>query len=271
MRDRSQWFGVDLATISFGQGVSVNSMQLASALSAVANGGMLMKPYLVERISDENGNILQQFSPQARQRVISVETARAVARMMEGVTAEGGTGMNAAVEGYRVAGKTGTAQKVDQVTRGYSADKRTASFVGFIPADDPKLTILVIVDEPKTSPYGGVVAAPAFKAIALQALCYLKVPPFKGEVRQEPVPANRKLEPESVASAAAEGAIVEGNEGTVMADYRGQSMRQVLRGMEKRGINVRLVGSGRAVEQNPAPGCRIRPSDHVWIRFAPSA
>lgn len=270
LRDRSQWFAVDLAAISFGQGVSATAIQLVAAVSAVANGGTLMKPYLVERISDENGNVLQQFSPQVRQRVVSPEVARTVARMMEGVTVEGGTGMSAAVEGYRVAGKTGTAQKVDPITRGYSVDKRTASFIGFIPADDPKLTILVVIDEPKTSPYGGVVAAPAFKAIAQQSLCYLKVPPAKGaKAGNEAVQVKKEPEPDPVA--AAEGDFDEGDEGMVMADFRGQSMRQVLRIMEKRGLNVKLIGSGRAVEQNPPPGHRIAPSDHVWVRFAPAA
>lgn len=273
MRDRSQWFAVDLATISFGQGVSVSALQLATAVSAVANGGTLMKPYLVEKIADENGTVLQQFSPQARQRVVSSETSRTVARMMEGVTTDGGTGMNAAVEGFRVAGKTGTAQKVDPITRGYSVDKRTASFIGFVPADNPKLTILVIIDEPKTSPYGGVVAAPAFKAIAAQSLCYLNVPPAKvDKTKKEPViQAKKELEPVNPVDAAAEGTINEGGEGVVMADFRGQSMRQVLRIMEKRGLNVKLIGSGRVVEQSPPAGRRIGPNDHVWVRLDPSA
>ncbi|HEX8960422.1 MAG TPA: penicillin-binding protein [Geobacteraceae bacterium] len=272
MRDRSQWFAVDLATVSFGQGVSATAIQLAAAFSAVANGGTLMKPYLVERITDENGNVLQQFAPQARHRVISPETARTVARMMEGVTTDGGTGMNASVDGYRVAGKTGTAQKVDPITRGYSADKRTASFIGFVPADDPRLTIVVIVDEPKTSPYGGVVAAPAFKAIAQQTLCYLHVPPSKGEkVKKEVLQVKEAPAQVDPFAAAAEGSMDEAGEGTVMADFRGQSIRQVLRIMEKRGLNVRLIGSGRAVEQSPPPGHRIGPSDHVWVRFAPAA
>ncbi|HEY5975338.1 MAG TPA: penicillin-binding protein 2, partial [Geobacteraceae bacterium] len=172
LRNKSQWYGIDLATISFGQGVSATALQIATAISAIANGGTLVKPFLVERVLDESGTVLKQFEPQQRQRVISPETARSVAKMMEGVAVEGGTGTNAAVDGFRVAGKTGTAQKVDPVTRGYSVDKRTASFVGFVPAERPRLTILVVVDEPKTSPYGGVVAAPAFSAIAQQTLCY---------------------------------------------------------------------------------------------------
>jgi cell division protein FtsI (penicillin-binding protein 3) len=271
IRDRGQWFAVDLATASFGQGVTATTLQLGAALSAVANGGTLMKPYLVERFTDESGATTQSFSPQVVRRVISPETAREVTRMMEGVTTSGGTGMSAAVEGYLVAGKTGTAQKVDPITRSYSADKRTASFVGFIPADNPKLTILVIIDEPKTSPYGGVVAAPAFRNIAQQALCYLNVPPAttdkpkKGEVR-----VTKEEKTADPVDSAAEGAIMDTTEGGLMADYRGQSMRQVLRIMEKKGLNMNLVGSGRAVEQNPLPGRRIGPSDHVWVRFAPT-
>ena len=271
MRERGQWFAVDLATISFGQGVTATTLQLAAALSAVANGGTLMKPYLVERISDESGATLQKFSPQVVRKVISPETARNVARMMEGVTTNGGTGMSAAVDGYRVAGKTGTAQKVDPVTRGYSANKRTASFVGFIPADDPKLTILVIIDEPKTSPYGGVVAAPAFGRIAQQTLCYLNVPPAKTDkVKKEEVPARKEPEAAGPEDPAAEGAIIDAAEGGLMANYHGQSMRQVLREMEKKGVNMKLIGSGRAVEQNPPPGHRIGPADQVWVRFAPT-
>ncbi|MGD0843434.1 MAG: penicillin-binding protein [Geobacteraceae bacterium] len=271
LRNGSQWFGVDLATISFGQGVSATALQLVMAVSAVANGGILMKPYVVEKISDENGVEMEQISPQERRRVISPETARVMARMMEGVATEGGTGMNAAVEGYRVAGKTGTAQKVDPVTRGYSVDKRTASFVGFIPADNPKLVILVVVDEPKTSPYGGVVAAPAFSAIAQQSLCYLKVPPDPAlKTRHETIEVKSQV-PADETAAAAEGTINDGVEGTVMPDFRRMSMRQVMQTMEKRGLNVKLLGSGRAMEQNPPPGQRIGPKDQVWVKFAASA
>jgi cell division protein FtsI (penicillin-binding protein 3) len=179
--------------------------------------------------------------------------------------------MNAAVEGYRVAGKTGTAQKVDPVTKGYSVDKRTASFVGFIPADNPRLVILVVVDEPKTSPYGGVVAAPAFSAIAQQSLCYLKVTPDPAlKTRHETIEVKTPA-PADVTTAAAEGTINDGVEGTVMPDFRRMSMRQVMQTMEKRGLNVKLLGSGRAMEQNPPPGQRIGPTDQVWVKFAASA
>jgi cell division protein FtsI (penicillin-binding protein 3) len=192
--------------------------------------------------------------------------------MMEGVTDEGGTGTKAFVDGFTVAGKTGTAQKVDPLTRRYSATKRTASFVGFVPVEQPKLAILVVIDEPKTSTYGGVVAAPAFSEIARQSLCYLKVPPLKPLKARAQVPgtlpAAKKVQ-ETVE--AEEGSFDLGNEGYAMPDFRGKSMREVLRIMGKSDLNVKLIGSGRAVEQNPRPGEKIRASDQVWVKFAPSA
>jgi cell division protein FtsI (penicillin-binding protein 3) len=270
LRQQAKWYGIDLATISFGQGVTATALQIASAVSAVANGGNLMKPYLVDHIADDSGGVLKQFAPQVKRRVISQQTAKTVAGMLEGVVIEGGTGTNAAVDGYRVAGKTGTAQKVDPATRGYSAKKRTASFVGFVPLDKPKLTILVVIDEPTTSPYGGVVAAPAFSAIAQQTLCYLKVPQDRSAKKKAADPVVAKNEPKPMPEAA-EGGVVEGSEAGSMPNFRGMSMRQVLRVMEKRGLNVKLQGSGRAVEQNPPPGSRINTQDQVWVRFVPSA
>lgn len=270
MRNNSHWGGVDLATISFGQGVSASAIQLAAAASAIANGGILMKPYLVQQIIDDNGREMQRFEPQQVRRVISGETAARVTRMLESVTSDGGTGSNAAVDGFRVAGKTGTAQKVDPVTHGYSGTKRTASFIGFIPADKPRLTILVVVDEPKTSPYGGVVAAPAFREIAVKSLAYLKVLPTTaaGESIRPGVTATAQSteQPDSEPVAPESS-----SEGLVMPDFRGMSMRRVMQVMEKRKINIRLKGSGRATEQNPLPGHTIRGGDEVWVTFAPSA
>lgn len=275
MRNKSQWYGVDLATISFGQGVSISSLQLVAAMSAIANGGTLMQPYVVDRIVDAKGNPIKQFAPVSRQKVISPETAGIVARMMEGVAAEGGTGTAASVDGFKVAGKTGTAQKADPVTKGYSLDKRTASFVGFVPSDQPKLSILVVIDEPKTSPYGGVVAAPAFSAIARQSLCYLRVPPNQPLKKRAGAVEAKKEEPKSVAAAAedVEEITADSNQhgGMLMANFHGMSMRQVLQHMEKRGLNIRLIGSGRVVEQSPPPGRKINSSDPVWVKLAPSA
>jgi len=272
LRERSQWYGIDLATISFGQGISISALQLATAISAVANGGNLMKPYIIDRITDDNGAVQQQFSPQIRHKVISARAANALARMMEGVTDEGGTGIKASVEGYTVAGKTGTAQKVDPLTKAYSASKRTASFVGFVPVENPRLTILVVIDEPKTSTYGGIVAAPAFSEIALQSLCYLRVPPTKPVKKMSASPVIAKAPKKDLMSVVAEGgAFDEGLDVSLMPDFHGMSMRQVLKIMAQRGLNVKMIGSGRAVEQNPLPGQKITPSDRVWIKFSPAA
>ncbi len=266
------WYESELATVSFGQGVSTTAVQLTAAISAIANKGVLMKPYMVEQITDENGNTTQKFSPQVRRRVVSEETARKVTVMMESVTQPDGTGSSAAVEGYGVAGKTGTAQKVDPATKRYSS-KRVGSFVGFVPVKNPQLTILVVVDEPQKSPYGGIVAAPAFGAIARQTLSYLRVAPEK-EGQKPPVttvaaPATTtRTVNDDIAS---EGEIVNNDNGEQMPNTRGMSIRQVMQLMEKRRLNIRLIGSGRAVEQEPAAGRQITPNDHVWVRFAPSA
>ncbi len=268
---KKHWYGIDLATISFGQGVSLSTVQLVSALSAIANGGNLMRPYLVEQILDDSGAVTQKFEPQVVRRVISPETAHKITKMMETVTGEGGTGTKAALDGYRVAGKTGTAQKVDPVTRTYSPTKRIGSFVGFVPADKPKLTIAVVIDEPQGVKYGGVVAAPAFRVIAQNSLAYLKIQP------NGPTTAAAKPAETAAAAAPAVGSLSDGDGqdtpagGEVMPNFRGMSMRRVMQVMEKRGINIRLLGSGRASEQSPPPGHKIREVDEVWIKFTPSA
>jgi cell division protein FtsI (penicillin-binding protein 3) len=268
---KRQWYGIDLATISFGQGVSLSAIQLTTALSAIANGGNLMRPYLVEQILDDNGTVVQKFEPQVVRRVISPETSQIVTRMMETVTVDGGTGTKAALDGFRVAGKTGTAQKVDPVTRAYSPTRRIGSFVGFVPSDKPKLTIVVIIDEPQGIKYGGVVAAPAFRGIAQNSLAYLKIHPNLPTTAVTKTADKKPLPAEEVAS------LSDGDneditaEGEVMPNFKGMSMRRVLQVMEKRGINIRLLGSGRAAEQSPPPGHKIQGVGEVWIKFAPSA
>jgi len=268
---KRHWYGIDLATISFGQGVSLSTVQLVSALSAVANGGNLMKPYLVEQILDDSGTVVQKFEPQLVRRVISPETAQKITKMMETVTGDGGTGTKAALDGFRVAGKTGTAQKVDPVTHTYSPTKRIGSFVGFVPADKPKLTIAIIIDEPQGVKYGGVVAAPAFRSIAQNALAYLKIQP-NIPTTAAAKPANAQQSPIQDVESLSDGDDQDiPDEGGTMPNFRGMSMRRVLQVMEKRGINIRLMGSGRAAEQSPAPGHKIRGVDEVWIKFTPSA
>lgn len=171
-----RWTKIDAGAIAFGQGISVSAVQLITAVSAIANDGILMKPYIVQAVTDENGAVIQSSKPTPVRRVISLKTARLLKKIMLSVTESDGTGMLAALSGYTVSGKTGTAQKTDGGDT-YAEKKFTASFVGFVPSDKPELSILVVVDEPRTNHYGGVVAAPAFRQIAQEALNHLNIPP----------------------------------------------------------------------------------------------
>ena len=171
-----RWTRFDVAAVSFGQGVSVSALQLTSAVAAIANDGLLMKPRVVRAITDPRGRTVREFKPQARSRVISARTAAQLARMMALVVAEGGTGTQARLEGYSAGGKTGTAQKIGP-SGTYADDRYVSSFVGFAPLENPRLAILVVMDEPREGYYGGVVAAPVFRRIAQEVLGYLNVQP----------------------------------------------------------------------------------------------
>ena len=184
LKEPGAWGRRSLASISMGQEIGVTSMQLVAAVSAIANGGWLMRPYVVSEVKSSTGETIARMSPTVRRRPISSETARIMTEILCGVVMQGGTGTLAAIPGYDVAGKTGTAQKVDPSTGKYSRTRTVSSFVGFLPADDPQLTILVVVDEPKTDQWGGTVAAPVFQRIAMRAIRHLGIPPktVKGEV-----------------------------------------------------------------------------------------
>lgn len=171
-----QWLRIRLANVAFGQGVSVTPLQLAVAYAAIANGGRLMQPYFILREEDASGKLLRQHHPRVVRQVISPDTAHLLTECLKEVVAEG-TGKPARIPGYVVAGKTGSAQKV-QVVAGKPVYKDyVASFVGYAPADNPRVVALVVVDEPKGSHWGATCAAPAFREIVQGALWYLKVPP----------------------------------------------------------------------------------------------
>ena len=176
LRRPDQWSQRSLPSLAIGQEIAVTPLQLLTAVSAIANEGWLMRPFLVREISDHEGRSIWEHVPHIRRRPISAETAQTVTDLLVNVV-ERGTGKRAAVPGYRVAGKTGTAQKVDPETGTYSPTKFVGSFVGFVPAEDPQLAILVVIDEPQGPAWGGVVAAPVFRQVAEQALRYLSVAP----------------------------------------------------------------------------------------------
>ncbi|THJ16553.1 MAG: penicillin-binding protein 2 [Nitrospira sp. CG24B] len=170
------WGRRSIASISIGQEIGVTPLQMVSAVAALANGGVLMKPYVVSEIRDAEGQILKQIPPQTRRRIVSPETARSVTKILEGVVTDG-TGGKAAIPGFRVAGKTGTAQQIDGDTKTYSTSRFVASFAGYVPSDIPRLAMIVIIDEPQDKKAsGGSVAAPVFSRVGEQVLSYLGVP-----------------------------------------------------------------------------------------------
>ncbi|MCW7752560.1 penicillin-binding protein 2 [Desulfobotulus sp. H1] len=176
LRDWQRWTAVDTGNIAFGQGFSASAVQLVAAAGAIANGGILMQPRLVREIRDPVTGKSTRMPPKAIRRVIAPETAATVSSMMAAVTEADGTGRAATPQGYRVAGKTGTSQKTNPDGT-YSRTRFIASFLGFAPLDDPALAIVIMLDEPRRSSYGGAAAGPAFRTIVSEGLAYMNIPP----------------------------------------------------------------------------------------------
>lgn len=247
LRHESEWTQVDLANISFGQGLGVTPLQLVNAVNAIATGGELMRPYLVSHITSSSGEMILHNRPGIVRRVISEDTARKVTKMMETVTQTGGSGTRAAIEGFRVAGKTGTAQKFDLSKGSYSKDSFIASFAGFAPSGNPAITAVVVVDEPQDNIYGGVVAAPIWADIVSKTLKYLNVPANDQQVDPDAVP--------QPGTRWAHGASPERQKDlTVMPDLRGLTLREALTQLGKTGARVSVSGSGIVVKQDPGAG-----------------
>jgi cell division protein FtsI (penicillin-binding protein 3) len=250
-RSPDGWAAVDLAAHAFGQGIAVTPIQLVMAYAAIANGGLLMRPFVVRRVVGPQGEVLKTNEPHVVRRVVSEKTARSLTSILKGVVSDGGTGVMAGVEGFEVAGKTGTAQKPDPVHGGYAASKRMASFVGFVPADDPRLVLLVLVDEPEVNVYGGVVAAPAFRNIASGVLRHLRVLPE----RPEPLllPGGKEGTLVRVERRNENGAGV-GNSDLKVPDFVGLSLREAIGKARALKLKVEMHGNGYVVKQSPAPG-----------------
>jgi cell division protein FtsI (penicillin-binding protein 3) len=264
LRRPDRWAGIDLATHAFGQGLSTTPLQMVMAYATIANGGFLMRPFVMRRSVGPKGELLLENHPRVVRRVISERTAALLASMLQDVTNEGGTGVMANLDGFDVAGKTGTAQKADPVHGGYAAKKRVASFVGFVPANNPRLVALVLIDEPEANVYGGVVAAPVFRNIAQGALRHLAVAPRKAA----PIPAAPSL-PEPLVRQLVErptGAAPDGA-GDAAPDFVGLSLREVLEKAQTLKVKVRLQGSGYVVKQSPAPGNRWSDAEFLVLNL----
>jgi cell division protein FtsI (penicillin-binding protein 3) len=262
LRNVSTWARIDLATHSFGQGVSVTPLQLVTAFGAIANGGTLMRPFLVRRVESPTGEVLHETTPTALRRVIKPATARVATQVLRRVVEEKkGTGIKARIEGYPVAGKTGTAQKVIPGAHGYSG-KYIGSFVGYLPAEAPRAVILVMIDEPAGRGFGGTVAAPVFQKIGAGVMAAMGVQP-DGPAEVVPPPP-----PEPVVEVAdAEPAIQDAVDG--IPSFLGLSMREALVRAHEVGFDVQLHGSGYVVGQDPRPGTPRSDDKRLALEFRP--
>lgn len=293
----------DLARIGFGQSIAVTPIQMANAVCAAVNGGNLMQPYLVEKLTDKDGNVVESFEPTVKQRVISEQTSQTVREILELVVSEG-SGKNAQVPGYRVGGKTGTAQKYDS-NGNIMQGKHIASFVGIAPINDPELVVLVVVDEPEVAvDFGSVIAAPVAQQILESSLHYLGIQPTEAvaeETAQVPSVVGKSIG-DAVDALIQAGFKVDAlaETGTVMAQYpkpdtetvkgatvilstnqedeepveqvevpdlTGCSIVEANSRLNQLGLMLRIDGSGLATGQSAAPGAQVDVGTVIEVHF----
>ncbi len=269
LRPVSRWSDLSLPTLAFGQEIGVTALQMIDAAAVIANGGYRMRPLMVKRIETPDGRVVKSFHPEAMQRVVEPQTADTLIEILEGVVAHG-TGRRAAIPGYTVAGKTGTAQKV-RAGGGYSMDDHVASFVGLVPSRRPALVVLVSLDTPRGAlNQGGHVAAPLFASIAEPALRVLGVPPDDPErvLRLPSLPdgalsvslrsagrnadARQDWNTTPLPVPARSGPLL-------MPDLQGRSARDAALVAARFGLVLELRGSGQVVAQQPSVGEEVEP------------
>jgi len=286
LRPADQWVPVELANVSFGQGMAATGIQLAMAVSALANDGRLMQPLLIKRVLDGRGTVVKEWQPTEVRQVISPETARTVLDLMQGVIDPDGTGRRAYIPEWPVAGKTGTGQKPHLRRRGYSEDMWVNTFFGVAPANDPEVALVILIDEPKGKKHGGgLIAAPAFKRIMEKTLAYLAVPsPFLTGKRMawlDPtVLAERRAEDKLAVDANDDGDMVGGDlvgaltpkiaagEGMIsVPDFRGLTMAEAKRLAAQVGLVVRFEGTGIATAQSVMPSHSVAADEGVLVTF----
>jgi len=293
IRPVEKWGDIGFANVSFGQGLTVTPLQMVTGVSAIAGGGIYRQPRIVSRIVQPDGSV-ETLPAAPERRVMAPAAARTMLSIMRGVTEAGGTAKQAAIDGYVVGGKTGTAQKV--ANGHYDPTKWVSSFVGVVPADDPRLVIMVIMDEPQGGHLGGAVAAPVFKEIAEQSLRYLHVPPTAPMVAKADAKTAAAKGPAVTRAADADEAGAEapatdlpldddtlgddpalaekwdevaGTEGgraeraaaerVVVPDFVGLSLGQAIHAAHKSGVELAFDdpdgrAPGVAIRQRPAPG-----------------
>jgi cell division protein FtsI (penicillin-binding protein 3) len=290
LRKVDRWQPSSIGSIAMGQEVGVTPLQMVSAFGAVANDGMRIAPHLVREVRNASGAVVYSTQPEQR-RVVNAETAIALRGMLEGVTLHG-TAKKAQLDGYSAAGKTGTAQKIDPRTKGYSSTKFVGSFVGFAPVNNPQVAIIVVIDEPAGAYHGGDVAAPVFREIAEQVLPVLGVEPdiettaipeliaradkessSDSKLRDEQQRAEnerRATLPTVVSNGGREGEVVYAvttSKAMVMPDLHGRSVRDVARTCSQLGLQIEARGEGRVMKQSPAPGAEVSTGQVIYVDF----
>ena len=258
----------DIATTAIGQSIAVTPLQLVTAMSAIANGGMLMRPHIVREIKNPDGSIYEERTPQPIHETLQRTVNRTLIGLLEQVVATGG-GSKAGVKGYRIAGKTGTAQKIRLDTSGYMEGRYIASFCGFAPVEDPIFTVLVMIDDPRGGNfYGGQIAAPVASRIFAQLLRYAHVEPSsnpftQAEESEEPARTTGEEKRMEAVATPPEGK-------ALVPDFTGLSMREAARLAEQRGLFFESEGTGAAVSQSLSVNDIVDQGTHIKVYFAPT-
>ena len=289
LRPLNRWQPSSIGSLAMGQEVGVTPLQMASAYGVIANDGQWIRPHLVRELRSSDGTVLYQAKPEIR-RALKPETVAALRTMLEGVTLRG-TARKAQLDGYSAAGKTGTAQKIDPKTHAYSSTKYIGSFVGFAPASNPAVVIIVVIDEPQGAYHGGDVAAPVFREIAEQILPDLGVlpdvelKPGTQLIAQAPIPTAQSVKVAQQQTEEREATLpkvtarnfsgqasevvfaVATKRGVLMPDLRGQSVRDVARMCAQLGLRLEARGDGRALRQMPEPGAELDSGQVVRVDF----
>lgn len=290
LREVDQWDTTSIASIPMGHEVGVTAVQAAAAFAAIANGGELVKPHIISRITSSSGDVLEEHRRESR-RVVSERTAAWLKDMLEGVVLHG-TGKKASVTGYRAAGKTGTAQKFEEALGRYSKTRYVASFAGFAPTEHPEIACIVSIDEPRGAYYGGDVAAPVFARIVADALALQGVSPeldpgsslVAGAYRVFEVPPTLVPEATPVAhssdrDAGVDQPVVDAAEGTaasefegppaiIVPDMKGRGIREALALCAERGLRLEANGAGVIQTQFPAAGSRVPPQTVCQVQLS---
>jgi len=274
LRKPATWRGIDLANHGFGQGIAVTPIQLAVAYAAIANGGLVVRPHVVRTVRDAEGNPIITHTPQIVGRAISPSVAHTMNVILRGpVNGPDGTAHRAQVENFIVAGKTGTAQMVNPATGGYFQNRHVASFVGFLPADDPKLLILVVLYDVGHAHFGGVIAAPVFREIASGAVRDLDIAssaPAPSYDEASMLPIDKIFAHADAADTKSAGATNDADVKIIHGktpDFRSMSLRRAFETARAIGANLDIKGEGYVVAQDPAAGMPMA-SAPIKLTFA---